>query len=68
MPSRLDYTGYDVARFLLQHVEPGGDLASSLRSAPRFDGVSTRIRFDEFQRNAALFLFHHTPNGGVLAN
>ena len=68
MPSRLDYTGYDVARFLLQHVEPGGDLASSLRNAPRFDGVSTRIRFDEFQRNAALFLFHHTPNGGVLAN
>lgn len=67
-PDRLAYIGYDVARLLLQYVEQGEDLASGLRSAARYDGVSTRIRFDESQRNAALFLFHHSPNGGILAN
>ncbi|MDE2958034.1 MAG: ABC transporter substrate-binding protein [Bacteroidota bacterium] len=67
-PDRLAYVGYDVTRLLLQYVGTTDDLASSLRSGARYDGVAIRIRFDEDQRNEALFLFHHSPNGGILAN
>ena len=67
-PGRLAYVGYDVARVLLQHVGGREALASRLRGAPLYTGLATRIHFDERQRNASLFLFHHSPNGGVLAN
>ena len=67
-PDRLAYIGYDVARLLLNHVGLSDDLAASLRMASQFDGISTRIHFNEFQRNHALFLFNHSPNGGILAN
>ena len=67
-PDRLAYTGYDVTRLLLQYVGLTDELASSLRSGARYDGAAIRIKFGEDQRNEALFLFHHSPNGGILAN
>ena len=67
-PDRLAFIGYDVARMLLQYVGTAEDLASTLRGGTQFEGVATRIRFDRDQRNRTLFLFNHSPNGGILVN
>ncbi len=66
-PDRLAYTGYDVMRALLFQVGKDGSLAANLKRAPVYDGLGTRIRFDDRQRNTALYLFNHSPGGGILA-
>ena len=68
-PGRLAYVGYDVAQFLIHHLlEPSeGSLAASIRLAPLYEGIGTRIKFDEDRRNEAMFLFHYTEQGVRLA-
>ena len=68
---RLAFTGYDVARFLLQAVplDPRADLRSALRNAPRYEGLGMRIDFDEDGSgtgnvNEAVF-YHRYGSSGV---
>lgn len=66
-PDRLAYVGYDVMKALLNQLDAPGSLASNLKQAAVYDGLGTRIRFDDRQRNTALYFFYHRPGGGVLA-
>ncbi len=65
---RLAYTGYDVARYLLEKLARSGEedrpLHEVLREAPRYDGLGIRIDFDGGNVNQALF-YHRYRNGQV---
>lgn len=60
--SRLAFTGYDVARYLLQFVGSGPSLPDVLREAPEYRGIATRIHFDGGNVNRALFVFGYRNN------
>ena len=66
-PDRLAYVGYDVMKALLNQLGEPGSLVVNLKQAAMYDGLGTRIRFDDRQRNTALYFFNHGPGGGVLA-
>jgi ABC-type branched-subunit amino acid transport system substrate-binding protein len=61
---RLAYTGYDVAHFLLDVLEPGdaGSRPSVLRNAPAYDGLGMRIDFEGTNVNRALFFHRYRAN------
>jgi ABC-type branched-subunit amino acid transport system substrate-binding protein len=63
---RLAYTGYDVARFLIQTLPPdlSGGLREALREARRYEGLGLRIDFAEGNVNEALF--YHRYRGGAV--
>ncbi|CAM3350755.1 ABC transporter substrate-binding protein [Rhodothermus bifroesti] len=64
-PDRLAYVGYDVARFLLQHLPERsalGDLPDRLREAPPYQGLGVRLHFEGGQVNRALY-FHRYRDG-----
>lgn len=56
---RLAYAGYDLAHFLLSELSPSpsGSDPETLRTAPTYDGLGTRIDFEGDNVNQALF-FH----------
>lgn len=61
---RLAYTGYDVAHFLLDVLEPGDarPRPSALRTAPAYDGLGMRIDFEGTNVNRALFFHRYRAN------
>jgi ABC-type branched-subunit amino acid transport system substrate-binding protein len=64
---RLALIGYDITRFLLSQTE--GDeatLAEALRTAPLFDGIGHRFRFDGGQVNEALYVLGFRDGQAVL--
>lgn len=65
-PDRLAHIGYDVTRFLLNHLTRGGSLTDHLLGAPLYEGIVMRIQFGEQRRNTAMYLFEHTPGGAQL--
>lgn len=61
-PDRLVYTGYDVTRFLLEHLPDRSalnGLADRIRSAPLYQGLSIRLHFDGGQVNRALYVHRY---------
>ncbi|MEM6646406.1 MAG: ABC transporter substrate-binding protein [Bacteroidota bacterium] len=58
---RLAFTGYDVARYLIQQAEqaPGRALESVLPTAPRYDGLSIRIDFAGSTLNQGAYYFRY---------
>ncbi|GAB5519810.1 MAG: ABC transporter substrate-binding protein [Rhodothermales bacterium] len=58
---RLAFTGYDVARYLIQQAEqaPGRALESVMLSAPRYDGLSIRIDFAGSTLNQGAYYFRY---------
>ena len=67
-PGRLAYVGYDVASFLIMHMAQRLDqsLPDLLRAAPVYEGLGTRIKFNENHGNEALFVLQYTDAGIVL--
>ena len=67
-PGRLAYVGYDVARYLIRHLlDQGQDaLPDVLRAADRYQGLGTRIEFNDNNANEALFLLHYNQSNIVL--
>ena len=63
---RLALMGYDLGRFVLAQVGVEGALGDALRSAPRFDGIGHRFRFDGGQINEALFVLGFRGEQAVL--
>ena len=63
---RLALMGYDLGRFMLSQIGTEGGIADALRSAPRFDGVGHRFRFDGGQINEALFILGFRSEQAVL--
>ena len=59
-PDRLAYVGYDVARYLLQHLvdhrETGTPLVDVVQTAPRYEGLATRLDFRQSNVNQAMFI------------
>lgn len=66
--TRLAFTGYDVTRYLLQHLGSGPSLADALREAPEYRGIGTRIHFDGGNVNRALFIFGYRNDRVRLLN
>ncbi len=64
-PNRLAYVGYDVATFLILHLAQGQGhpLQELLRASDTFQGLGTRIKFNEENTNEALFLLRYTDTG-----
>lgn len=64
-PSRLAYVGYDVAQYLLSHLqrEEGSPLARRLQASEMYEGLGTRIKFDRDHANEALFLLTYDIGG-----
>jgi hypothetical protein len=60
---RLAYTGYDIARFLFSTLSPAppGPAPADLRTATPYEGLGTRIHFEEGTVNQAMF-FHRYRN------
>jgi ABC-type branched-subunit amino acid transport system substrate-binding protein len=60
---RLAYAGYDVAHFLLSRLSPTASRLDprTLRAAPAYEGLGTRIDFGDGNVNQALF-FHRYRN------
>lgn len=63
---RLAYTGYDVARYLLETLTPTAVRLqpADLRSAPLYEGLGMKINFKEGNVNRAMF-FHRYRNNRV---
>ena len=61
---RLAYTGYDIARYLLQALRPGAGRPGpdALRSAGRYDGLGVRIDFQGGNVNQAMFFHRYRGN------
>jgi ABC-type branched-subunit amino acid transport system substrate-binding protein len=59
-PDRLAYVGHDVAQYLLQHLveqrQTGTPLVDVLQTAPRYEGLATRIDFGRSNVNQAMFI------------
>lgn len=59
-PDRLAYVGHDIARYLLEHLvtqqEQGTALVDLLQTAPRFEGLATRLDFQQSNVNQAMFI------------
>ena len=55
---RLAFTGYDLARYLLDRLDGRGNrpLPDALRRADRYDGLGIRLDFDDANVNDALFI------------
>ncbi len=64
-PGRLAYVGYDVAQYLLGHLqrEEASPLASKLQVSEMYEGLGTRIKFDRNHANEAMFLLTYTIGG-----
>ena len=64
-PSRLAYVGYDVAQYLLGHLQhgEGSPLARRLQASEMYEGLGTRIKFDRDHANEAMFLLTYTIGG-----
>lgn len=60
---RLVYSGYDVTRFLLDVLSPSssGPQPEDLRTQSAYDGLGTRIHFEDGNVNQAMF-FHRYRN------
>lgn len=63
---RLAFTGYDVARFLLQRMSrtSGRPLEEKIRNAPQYEGLGIRIDFKGDNVNHAMFI-HRYRNGQI---
>ncbi len=66
-PGRLGYVGHDVASFLIAQMMKGGSLVWQVAGARAFEGLGTRIRFDENHQNTAMYLLHLDAQGSRLA-
>lgn len=59
-PDRLAYLGYDIARYLLEHLvaqwEREAALVDLLQSAARYEGLATRLDFQQSNVNQAMFI------------
>lgn len=64
---RLAYTGYDLARFLIERLtgEPDASVAEALRAGPGYQGLGLRLDFREGNVNQALYI-HQYRNGQVV--
>ena len=67
-PGRLAYVGFDVARYLILHLAQQHQqaLPDVLRAADFYQGLGTRIEFNDRNANEALFLLHYTNADIVL--
>ncbi len=67
-PGRLAYVGFDVARYLILHLAQQHEqaLPDVLRAADLYQGLGTRIDFNDRNANEALFLLHYTNADIVL--
>ncbi len=67
-PGRLAYVGFDVARYLILHLARQAEqaLPERLRSADLYQGLGTRIEFNDENANEALFLLHYNNADIVL--
>jgi branched-chain amino acid transport system substrate-binding protein len=67
-PTRPAYSGYDVARFLLELVEQqpydARPLADRIHAAPAFQGLGIRLDFTQGNINEALY-YHRYADGAV---
>lgn len=66
-PNRLAYVGYDVATYLILHLaqSQGQPLPALLRASDVYQGLGTRIKFNDDHTNEALFLLRYTDAGIV---
>jgi branched-chain amino acid transport system substrate-binding protein len=60
-PDRLAYVGFDVTQYLIRHLvqQTGEALPEALRDADLYQGLGTRIHFNDDNANEALFLLHY---------
>ena len=67
-PGRLGYVGYDVATHLILHLTQRREepLADLLEASAVFQGLGTRIKFNQEHGNESLFLLRYAPSGIVL--
>ena len=65
---RLAYTGYDVARYLLDVIEqnPERPLREALRDAPPYQGLGIRLDFRGGNVNEAMYFFQYQGREAVL--
>jgi len=64
MPGRLAYVGYDITRFVIQHLEGDANtLQHRLQSSSIYHGLGTRIRFDSGGINQEMFLLTYRYGG-----
>ena len=65
-PSRVAYAGYDTAKFLLAQIAkrlPGQNMRDVIANAPQYNGLGSRILFENEQVNKKMFFIGFDDQG-----